>query len=206
MSKQAQANKIFKNGQEQNLSRKVMIEQIVVQIGVKPAYASTLYQNAKKKAAPSAPKKPTATSHSVPTPTTEMSTFENVTSFDRETLKMLRNEIDGALKETLARFGLEGELGAIRFGDNDFSSKLNVRIPGAKTIKQERAESAFKLYASSEGLDASDFGKEFTYAGREGLRIVGYNTRAKKYPIDLEDRNGGRYKVAGGQIKAALGH
>lgn len=207
MSKQAQANKLFKTGTAAGDSRKEIIAQIQRVVGVKPAYASTLYQNAKKKAAPTAPatKKSTATTH---TPVTAGTKITNLA--DRDTLRMLREDIQNAINEVAAKHGLTADLGNIRYDreGTSFTSKVTVETGGQADVADRKADKAaenFKRYAVLEGLEPSDFGKEFTYAGRN-LKIVGYNTRAKKYPISLEDQNGRGFKVSGRQIASALGH
>jgi hypothetical protein len=208
MSKQATANKIY-NTWYTDKDRKEIIELIIRELGVKPAYASTLYATAKKRAAkPVATNqqwkgdkmydKPSATSHTPVTGT-------KINSFNRTNLKLIRAEMQAAIDAVAKQHGLKGSLGNIRFEDHSFTTKLSVETTGAAAVKEDRKANAFKLYARSEGLDASDFGKVFEYAGKT-LKIVGYNTRAKKYAINVEDMNGKAFKVSGAQIASALGH
>lgn len=64
----------------------------------------------------------------------------------------------------------------------------------------------FESYAGSYGLDPDDFGAEFTTFRGDTYRIIGLNTRARKYPIVAEKvgNGGGRYKFPAEQVKNAL--
>jgi len=204
MSKQAQANKLFNTGTAAGDSRKEIIAQIQRVIGVKTAYASTLYATAKKKAGGT-----TYTYRRVNTPVKSGAAISNLS--DRATLRMLREEFQAAINAVAAAHGLTADLGNIRYNTEgtSFSTKMTVETGGKADVADRKADKAadnFKRYAVLEGLESSDFGKVFNYAGKTGLRIVGYNTRAKKYPISLEDASGRGYKVSGRQIKSALGH
>jgi len=210
MSKQAQANALFAQGTAQGEDRKSIIAEIQRVIGVKQAYASTLYATAKRKSAvvtkPTTFSKPSATTH---TPVKSGAAISNLS--DRATLRMLREEFQAAINAVAAAHGLTADLGNIRYNTEgtSFSTKMTVETGGKADVADRKADKAadnFKRYAVLEGLESSDFGKVFNYAGKTGLRIVGYNTRAKKYPISLEDASGRGYKVSGRQIKSALGH
>lgn len=204
MSKQSQANALFAQGTNMNKSRSEIIAEIQRVIGVKPAYASTLYSTAKKKSTPKvktpyevAADQPEVTSHSKPT--------SKIESFDRTNLRMLRVEIDGAIADVLAKHGLKVNVGNISYSGQEFTTKVTVNVPGAVSRKDQQAESAFKMYASMEGLKAEDFGKQFTTHSGETFEITGYSTRAKKYPIKAKRvKDGHPFKFPVSQVKLAL--
>lgn len=206
MSKQSQANTIYLNAPT-SATRKTIIDEIVNVIGVKPAHAATMYNTAKNKAKVPTTKKPTtkksATTHTPPV--TSGATISNLS--DRATLRLLRVEFQAAIDAVAASHGLTAGIGNIRFEPEgtSFTTKMTVETSGAAVKKEADKADMFNIYARSSGLEASDFGKVFEYAGKT-LKIVGYNTRAKKYPISVEDMNGRGFKVSGGQIASALGH
>jgi len=210
MSKQSQATALFLQGTAQGEDRKSIIAEIQRVIGVKAAYASTLYATAKRKSG--AGSTVTTTKAAPATTHTKPSTSNKITNLsDRSTLRLLRKEFQDAIDAVASAHGLTGDLGNIRFSveGTSFTTKMTVETGGEGDVAERKADKAaenFKRYAALSGLKASDFGKLFNYGGHKDLRIVGYNTRAKKYPISLEDANGRGFKVSGGQIKHALGH
>lgn len=205
MSKQSQANALFAQGTAIGEDRKSIIAEIERVIGVKTAYASTLYATAKRKSGAATPKtKKKATTHSKP-----VKSFDGVPNLSsRPALKMLREEFQAAIDAVAAKHGLTGDLGNIRYNreGTQFTTKMTIETAGNAQVKADDKAEMFQFYARGEGLEASDFGKLFDYAGHKDLRIVGYNTRAKKYPISLENADGRGFKVSGSQIKSALGH
>ena len=196
MSKQSTANYLYEGGVSRNESRKEIIGNISRKCAVGVAYASTLYQKAKKTHTP------TQTSHTKPEVTV---TSAAVNTFNKANLRALRVDFQSAIDAVAAKHGLTGKLGNIRFGATDFTCKMTVETSGAAEVKTNNDAKDFRLYAEMSGLSADDFGKEFKYSGKT-LKIIGYNTRAKKYPISLEDTRGKKYKVSGSQIASALGH
>ena len=204
MSKQSTANYLYEGGVSRGEARKEIIGNISRNLGIGVAYASTLYQKAKKTHTS------TQTSHTKPEAKgafekSPVRSSAKVTAFNKANLRELRVDFQTAIDAVAAKHGLTGKLGNIRFGATDFTCKMTVETSGAGAVKDDRKEADFRKYAVIEGLSADDFGKEFTYMGKT-LTIVGYNTRAKKYPISLKDTNGKGFKVAGIQIAYALGH
>ena len=204
MSKQSKANEIFVLGSNCSISRKEIIGNISRELGIGVAYASTLYQKAKSMNTPA------QTTHTKPEvkgtfDSSPVRSSARISSFNKANLKALRVDFQVAIDAIAAKHGLTGKLGNIRFGATDFTVKLTVETSGAGEAKVEKDAGSFHRYAKNAGLSPEDFGKEFTYSGKT-LKIVGYNTRAKKYPISLEDTRGHKYKVSGSQIANALGH
>lgn len=109
---------------------------------------------------------------------------------DRKTIKSIRADLDTAFATIEQKYGVEFSLGAIRFSDTDFRSTLR-----CKSADSDADRKIFERNALRVGLKKTSFGKTFKYVGRD-YRVVGVNTRAKKYPVQVEDvATGGRYKM-----------
>ena len=188
MSKQSQANVIYTQGQEMSLSRGVIIEQIILQTKVSNAYASTLYNNARKAALPtqSAP----ATTHTKPK-------SGEITKFTQQTCRAVDKAIEDALKQVEQQFGISINVGGGSLSDHEFTTKLTVRTGDGS----DAARKQFELYAFRFGLNDSDFGKTFTAQG-EQYQVTGIKPRSRKYPVIAKNvRTGVDYKFPASMIK-----
>lgn len=115
-----------------------------------------------------------------------------IQTFDRSNLKTMRAEMDAALKTISEKYGVNFELGNIKFSSNEFSLKLSASIGNAKVEnKAEKLEANFKLYAKFYGLVPEDFNRKFTHRGTE-YKIVGFDTKKRKNNIILERTSDGK--------------
>lgn len=201
MSKQAQANTIFANAVGSVLSRKDIIAEIQSQVGVSPAYASTLYNNAKKAAGDTTPKTPATKAPTAKKPTTPKSKTGKISSFDRTNLRQIRAAIASKLAEVEAEFGISLNDGNIRFSDNKFSMRIEATTGDGTDAAQEQ----WNAYAWKYGLKDSDFGREFST--RSGTyTISGIKPRGKKFPITgTRVSDGASFKFTADSVKRALG-
>lgn len=112
-----------------------------------------------------------------------------ITKFDKPTLKDLRPEIDAALAPLAAKYGIKLTAGNASFQANNVTFKLNGTIidssGNAKT--QERMD--------LEALHPDLVDKKVSLSGGVVGTIVGYKTRAKKYPF-LVRTSKGVYKIS----------
>ena len=195
MSKQHEANNTYEHGIEAGFTRTQIIAEIAIEVGVSAGYASTLYNNARKASAPSAPNKPMVKPKSKPS-----TNSTGITEFTRANCRTVDNAINDALKQVEAQFGVTIKIGGGRFSANEFTTKITVST-GDGT---DAAKANFELYAFRYNLKESDFGKEFTSNG-EVYRITGIKPRGKKYPIMGERvRDGARYKFSASQVSNAI--
>lgn len=111
-------------------------------------------------------------------------------TFTRAKVKTLRADIDKALAAVEKKHGVEFNLGTIRFSDTDFRGTLK-----CVSSDSDAGRKMFERDALRVGLKKTSYGKEFTFRARK-YRVVGVNTRAKKYPVKVADvATGGTYKM-----------
>lgn len=119
-----------------------------------------------------------------------------ITSINRTVLRELRSELDEALQAALSKRGLSGEVGNIRFTSTTFSAKLEVAIGGDA---EEAERTLFNQQCRRYGFQSEDYGKYFNIGGKE-YKLIGFKSRAKKYPIIGVNQSGSRYKFASVQV------
>lgn len=103
-------------------------------------------------------------------------------SFDKTTLKNIRDDINKALAAVGVKYGLQLEAGNCTYGDSNFTIKLNAsRINSDGTVETQQV-SDFKRYCGMYGLQASDLGKTFRSNGNTYV-LSGLNPKATKMPI-----------------------
>ena len=102
-----------------------------------------------------------------------------IKSFNKSNLKVLREEINKALKKAGMK-DVEFSVGNCRFDATEATFKLGVKVKGGKTRADLELEHAVKLnkWAMSKG----------------GYTIVGYRPSNWKYPYLFTGPQGGRYK------------
>jgi hypothetical protein len=187
MSNQATALSLVIRGREADNTRKQMINSIARTCGVSNAYASTLYNNARKTADATA--------------TTSRKPKSKITSITRPGLKEIRKDLTADLEKFFAERGLSVDLGSFSFDEDHFTTKMTVNAGSKSDAKQK----AFVKNAFMYGLKADDYGKTFMSNGEE-FRISGIKSRAKKYPITADRvRDGQSYKFPASLVKSKLG-
>ena len=194
MSKQATANKIY-NTWFMDKDRKAIIELIIRELGVKTAYASTLYATAKRKSAPAAPKSKSATTHTKPV----VKAGTTITEFDnKDVLRMMRAEINDALAAVATKHGVTIDLGNISYSSSQFTTKLTVQTGDGS----DAAVSKWNLNAWRFNLAEDQIGDTFMSNGTE-FTITGMNPRRKKFPISAVNARGTGYKFPASKGKPA---
>lgn len=113
-------------------------------------------------------------------------------NFNKSNLKTLRVDITAALDEVAKKHGIDLSIGNISFSANEFTTKLTAKGSDNKT---ENAEMDFQRGAIRIGIKSEAYGKHFTLGG-DTFKLVGINTRAKKYPLlGINGANGKTYKL-----------
>lgn len=119
--------------------------------------------------------------------------------FTRAKVKTLRSDLDKALAAIEKKHGVEFSIGTIRFSDTDFRGTLK-----CVSADKDAARKIFERDALRVGLKKTAYGKTFTHVARD-YRVVGVNTRAKKYPVQVEDvATGGTYKMSADMLPQNL--
>jgi hypothetical protein len=125
------------------------------------------------------------------------------TSFTRQNIKTLRNEINKALASLGKKHNIEFSLGAIRFDSAEFRVKLTGTADKSvvRKRKQEQMAKNFKFWDAFSGFEKSDLGRTFSFRGTE-YKVLGWNHRAKTKNIKLErTRDGKTFKCSPADLK-----
>lgn len=142
-----------------------------------------------------------------------------IKSFDRPSLKMLRNAIQSALNPVIKEYGIDLSLGTIRFDRASFRAKLTGEIPGVNTstfiptinfgngpsfnttpetpTSTNRLASALALFGIPK--DARRF-----RVHNSVYMLVDAKTSRPKYPFIGAGVRGGRYRFTVDQVKNGL--
>lgn len=105
-------------------------------------------------------------------------------------LKVLRAAMQKALEEA----GIEDitfEIGNCRYDDGEATFKVAAKLDGVKSRKDVALEKQMKIYGLKE-------------EGRDGAKLVSYNSRSYKYPFVYE-KGGKRWKCGSDQAKYLFG-
>ena len=123
-----------------------------------------------------------------------------ITNFDKPTIKAIRVAMDDALAQVEKAYGIKISTGNARFSGNEvtFKVKANTVTSGGKAITKEAQ--MFDIVKHQEGLGHLSVGDTVTLQGKS-FTITGYNTRARKSPINIEDMQGRGYKCSVSMLK-----
>ncbi len=117
-------------------------------------------------------------------------------SFNRKEVESLRDEIQNALEQIAKKHNLDFTFPSIRFGTD-----LNVKINFAKIESNKHGNfvmtkdaKTFLDKAEDMGLRKDCLNETYPYKGKK-YKILGYSTRARKFPIQiLETTNNEKQK------------
>jgi hypothetical protein len=105
--------------------------------------------------------------------------------FTRTEVKNLRAELEATLKEFGQKHGVEVDVGRITFGET-FTTKLTLtKGQSLRDIQNRKKAEQFEAHFHLHKIPSRFLDKPFTYKGKEH-KLIGFNHRAKKYPIEYE--------------------
>lgn len=105
-----------------------------------------------------------------------------IKEFNKANLKNVREDISAILSKYAKENGIEIKMGNISFNAGSFTTKMEAKVIGAKT----KEDSALEFMMTTKGL---------VKTSKCGKTLVGYNTRAGKYPFVFESA-GKRFKCS----------
>jgi hypothetical protein len=123
-------------------------------------------------------------------------------SFDRQTIRLLRERIDSALHQIAQEYGISITAGNARFTPENVRLKLELAVIGENGVESIAAVD-FRKYAILLGLKSEDLGKTFLFRGKP-YTIVGAKTSSHKYPILAKNKNGKVYKFQSQDVMRLL--
>ena len=118
-----------------------------------------------------------------------------IKQFDKTNLQTLRVEMDSALQAISNKYGITIKAGNASFSGNEctFKVKLNTKGTDGTVITKEAKD--FDCYKGLHGMDHLSVGDTIYIQGSPYI-LTGFNTRARKAPINFTNSVGSGYKCS----------
>ena len=123
-----------------------------------------------------------------------------VNQFDKPTIKAIRMAMDNALAQVANEYGITINTGNARFSGNEVTFKVKANTVDASGSANTKEAQMFDLYKTGEGIGHLNVGDTINLQGKSFI-LKGYNTRARKSPIQIEDMQGRGYKCSVQMLK-----
>jgi len=132
-----------------------------------------------------------------------------ITQINREVCKQLRVDMNEAIKAKLEEYGLEGEILNGSFDDELVTFKVDIKIAGAMDKRDKKLSDSLTWYAKyiaeELGVDKNDILNKEYRMGVTRYKLIGYNSKAKTYPLIMQDiKTGKKYKFEEIMIRRAF--
>lgn len=121
-----------------------------------------------------------------------------ISSFDRNTVKNLRSDIDKALATLSKKYGIEITAGNASFTPSNVTYKVQAAVKAASGVTMTKEASDFNLYGNI-SLSGFKLGQTISLQGKE-YTIAGWKVRAQRNPV-IVTRDGKSYRVSTEMIK-----
>lgn len=126
----------------------------------------------------------------------------------RSNIAQIRADIDAALKAVAAKHGVDFTLGRIVFNENEFRGKLTGVARGAAGLPNVTPGNPEILaLAKNTWLfgPTFDITKEYKHPTLGTVKVVGYNSKAHKFPVIIAQvGTGKRYKTTVSTVKSFI--
>ena len=123
-------------------------------------------------------------------------------------LLQIRADIDAALKAVAAKHGIDFTLGRIVFNENEFRGKLTgvargaAGLPAVAPVDPEMLALAKNTWLFGPTFDIT---KEYKHPTLGTVKVVGYNGKARKFPVIIDQvGTGKRYKTTVSTAKSFI--
>ena len=123
-----------------------------------------------------------------------------VTNFDKPTIKAIRMAMDNALATVEKEYGITISTGNARFSGNEVTFKVKANTTSSDGTANTKEADMFELVKNQEGLGHLSVGDTVTLQGKDFI-LKGFNSRARKSPIQIEDMQGRGYKCSVSMLK-----
>lgn len=113
-----------------------------------------------------------------------------IETFDQKNLRLLRTEIDNALKSIADKYNIQIKAGNASYSSSGETATFKLELATKKNgnianKKDEIQRKTFEVYAEMIGLNKEDLDKSFSNEGKV-YKIIGMNARSQKSPIIIE--------------------
>jgi len=123
-----------------------------------------------------------------------------VNQFDKQNLRAIREAMNTALAKVEKEYGIKIEAGNARFSGNEVTFKVKANTIGtAGTVITKEAQ-MWDLIRNNHGLGHISVGDTIEIQGKS-FTLKGYNSRASKAPVQIEDAKGKGYKCSISMVK-----
>lgn len=119
-----------------------------------------------------------------------------IKQFDKVNLKVLRNDIDAAIKQVIDKHGIDLSIGSISFDAGRFTTRMTGQVKGFVSGVASPSFNPFEFHGFKVG-DSFRFNTKV-------LTVVGYNPRKPKNCVDLVDQNGKKFGASIDMVKNKL--
>ena len=132
-----------------------------------------------------------------------------ITQINREVCKQLRVDMNEAIKAKLEEYGLEGEFLNGSFDNELVTFKVDIKIAGAMDKRDKKLSDSLTWYAKyiaeELGVNKDDILNKEYRMGVTRYKLIGYNSKAKSYPVIMQDtKTGKKYKFAENMIRRSF--
>ena len=121
--------------------------------------------------------------------------MKKIESFNKPQIVQLRNEIDKALDRVAKQYGITISAGNCSFSGNEANFKLKLNTIGEGGTVITRESQMWDLYKGRTQCSHLSIGDKIKIQGNS-YTLSGYNTRARKAPINFTDSRGNGYKCS----------
>ena len=121
--------------------------------------------------------------------------MKNIKQFNKPQIVQLRSSIDKALDQVAKEYGITISAGNCSFSGNEANFKLKLNTIGDNGTVITRESLMWDLYKSRTQCSHLSIGDKITIQGNS-YTLSGYNTRARKAPINFTDSRGRGYKCS----------
>ena len=123
-----------------------------------------------------------------------------MTALTKPQVAQIRADIAKALAAVTAKHGVDFSIGTIRFGADTMTGKLTGVARGAAgapvtTTLDPKSLALFKVGKRVLGA-LFDENAKYHSLSLGTVEVVGYNTRAREYPVVVQTTGGKRYKIS----------
>jgi hypothetical protein len=108
--------------------------------------------------------------------------------------------MDAALAKVSKEYGIKISTGNARFSADEVTFKVKANVIGTGGVVKTKEAQAWDIYKVSHDLGHLNVGDTIQLQGKS-FTIAGYNTRARKSPINITDSNGRGYKCSVAMVK-----
>ena len=122
-----------------------------------------------------------------------------ITQINRDVCKQLRIDMNEAIRSKLKDYGLEGEFLNGSFDNELVTFKVDIKIAGAMDKRDKKLSDSLTWYAKyiaeELGVNKDDILNKEYRMGVTRYKLIGYNSKAKTYPLIMQDiKTGKKYK------------